>query len=110
MALVRQAARVYAKAEMASSVRSDSKRRHNETDYGAIAMQIFNVVSEQADRRSWLTLPQQAQIARSYVDAGQYNVGLDSRSTAEITIETGRTTLVWAIDTGNYTRFYSIII
>lgn len=109
-ALVRQAARVYAKSEMARSVESDSKRRNNQTDYASIAMQIFNVVTEQADRRSWLTLPEQAQIARSYVKAGSYSVKLDNRATNEIKVETGRTTLIWVIDTGNYTRFYSIII
>ncbi|ACA85258.1 COG3014 family protein [Shewanella woodyi] len=109
-ALVRQAARAYAKAEMARSVRSESKARNNETDFGSIAMQIFNVVTEQADRRSWLTLPKQAQIARTYVNQGQYSVQLDNSSPASVEVKSGRTTLVWVIDTGNYTRFYSIII
>ncbi|NRD72577.1 hypothetical protein HQQ94_04825 [Shewanella sp. VB17] len=109
-ALMRQAARVYAKSEMARNVRSDSKSRKNETDFGAIAMQIFNVVTEQADRRSWLTLPKQAQIARSYLDQGQYSLKLDTSIPSNIEIKSGRTTLVWIIDTGNYTRFYSIII
>ncbi|WP_143562278.1 COG3014 family protein [Shewanella sp. UCD-KL12] len=109
-ALVRQAARVYAKSEMARSVESDSKKRHNETDFAAIAMQIFNVVTEQADRRSWLTLPKQAQIARTYLKSGSYSVKLDNAPAKEIKVQSGRTTLVWAIDTGNYTRFYSIII
>lgn len=109
-ALVRQAARVYAKSEMASSIGSKSKKRSNQADIGLIAMQIFNVVSEQADRRSWLTLPRQAQIARQYLDAGQYNINMDSSQAASISIEAGRTTLVWAIETGHYTRFYSILI
>ncbi|QFU21497.1 hypothetical protein FM038_004610 [Shewanella eurypsychrophilus] len=109
-ALVRQAARVYAKSEMARSVESQSKKRHNETDIAAIAMQIFNVVTEQADRRSWLTLPKQAQIARTYLKDGSYSIKLDNSAPKEIEVKSGRTTLVWAIDTGNYTRFYSIII
>ncbi|QQX81233.1 hypothetical protein JK628_05005 [Shewanella sp. KX20019] len=109
-ALVRQAARIYAKSEMAQSVESDSKRRNNQTDYAAIAMQIFNVITEQADRRSWLTLPQQAQIARTYVKAGNYSVKLDNAAPNSIEVKSGRTTLIWVIDTGNYTRFYSIII
>lgn len=109
-ALARQAARAYAKAEMAQRVRSDTKSRKNQTDFGAIAMQIFNVVTEQADRRSWLTLPKQAQIARTYLDQGEYSIQLDGSSPAEIEVKSGRTTLVWVIDTGNYTRFYSIII
>lgn len=109
-ALVRQALRVAAKSEMARSVRSESKRRNDEIDYGAIAMQIFNVVSEQADRRSWLTLPQQAQIARQYVNAGNYTVNLGQNQTTNVSVEPNRTTLIWMIDTGNRTRFYSIIL
>lgn len=109
-ALIRQAARVYAKSEMARSVESNSKKRNNETDIGVIAMQIFNVVTEQADRRSWLTLPKQAQIARTYLNSGSYSVQLDNGTPAPVEVKSGKTTLVWAVDTGNYTRFYSIII
>ena len=109
-ALVRQALRVYAKAEMAQSVRSDSKRRNDQIDAGAIAMQIFNVITEQADRRSWLTLPQQAQIARQYVDQGQYDISLGNAQNTKIEVKADKTTLIWIIDTGNRTRFYSIIL
>ncbi|GGI77597.1 COG3014 family protein [Shewanella gelidii] len=109
-ALARQAARVYAKSEIASSITSNSKRGRNELDIGSIAIQLFNVVSEQADRRSWLTLPRQAQIARQYADSGEYTLNLDNTNSTQITVEPGRTTLIWAIDTGNYLRFYSILI
>jgi hypothetical protein len=73
-------------------------------------MQIFNVITEQADRRSWLTLPRQAQIARQFIDAGSYNVRLNSSQNVNIDVKPNRTTLIWAIETGNRTRFYSIII
>lgn len=106
-ALVRQAARVYAKSEMTRQV---DKGHGNAAEIGSIAMQIFNVVTEQADRRSWLTLPSQAQIARTFVKQGNYKLKLDNAAPSSIDIQAGRTTLVWAIDTGNYTRFYSIII
>ena len=109
-ALVRQALRVYAKAEMAQSVRSDSKRRNDQIDAGAIAMQIFNVVTEQADRRSWLTLPKQAQIARQHLDQGQYDISLGNAQNTKIEVKADKTTLIWIIDTGNRTRFYSIIL
>ncbi|MCG9737906.1 hypothetical protein L1D32_07050 [Shewanella insulae] len=109
-ALFRQAARIYAKAEMARSVRSESKRRKDEFDAGAIAMQIFNVVTEQADRRSWLTLPKQAQLGRRYLDAGQYQIRLGQSQTQAIDVQSDKTTLIWIIETGNFTRFYSIII
>ncbi|WP_299492452.1 hypothetical protein [uncultured Shewanella sp.] len=99
-ALARQVARVYAKYSLA----------RNANDWGSVVLQIFNLVSEQADRRSWLTLPQQAQIARKYLNPGQYDIQLDNSSTTKINIESNRTTLIWVIDTGNYTRFYSTII
>lgn len=108
--LVRQVARVYAKSEMAYQVEKSGKPGNNAADIGSIAMQIFNVVSEQADRRSWLTLPKQAQIGRRYLNPGEYTLQLDKSPPAKIDVAAGKTTLVWAIDTGNYTRIYSIII
>lgn len=108
--LVRQVARVYAKSEMAYQVEKSGKPGNNAADIGSIAMQIFNVVSEQADRRSWLTLPKQAQIGRRYLNPGEYTLQLDKAPPAKIDVAAGKTTLVWAIDTGNYTRIYSIII
>jgi hypothetical protein len=109
-ALVRQALRVYTKSEMARKVSSDSKRRQNELDAASIVMQIFNVVSEQADRRSWLTLPSQAQIARQYVPAGSYTVSVNTQDSAKIDVQAGKTTLIWVIETGVRSRFYSVIL
>jgi hypothetical protein len=109
-ALVRQALRVYTKSEMARKVSSDSKRRQNELDAASIVMQIFNVVSEQADRRSWLTLPRQAQIARQHVPAGSYTVSVNTQDSAKIDVQAGKTTLIWVIDTGARSRFYSVIL
>ncbi|NMH65411.1 COG3014 family protein [Shewanella salipaludis] len=106
-ALVRQVARVYAKSEMNRQV--DKHGNGTGGDIAGIAMQLFNIVTEQADRRSWLTLPRQAQLARRFLDAGNYDLSLDN-ARAQIAVQPGRSTLVWAIDTGNVTRFYTIII
>ncbi|NKF51316.1 hypothetical protein G3R49_12190 [Shewanella sp. WXL01] len=108
--LLRQAARVAAKAEMNARANPDGKRYNQTSDAGAIAMQIFNVISEQADRRSWLTLPQQAQIARQFVDAGEYQVQVANAPATVVKVQPSRATLIWVIETGNHTRFYSIII
>lgn len=102
--LARQVARVYAKSEMARQ----AEGRDGQT-VGSVLMQIFNVVTEQADRRSWLTLPAEAQIAHSYVNAGNYQINL-LHGTTEIQVQRGKTTLVWVIDTGNVTRFYTRLI
>ena len=95
---------------MAYQVEKSGKPGNNAADIGSIAMQIFNVVTEQADRRSWLTLPKQAQIGRRYLNPGEYTLQLDKAPPTKIDVAAGKTTLVWAIDTGNYTRIYSIII
>jgi len=108
-ALFRQAARVYAKYQMNRSVQS-SRGPNNPIDAGALVMQLFNVITEQADRRSWLTLPRQAQIARQFMAAGSYNVRLNNSQNVKIDVKSQRVTLIWAIETGNRTRFYSIII
>lgn len=109
-ALVRQALRVYTKSEMARNVRSESKSNQNVLDPVAIAMQIFNVVTEQADRRSWLTLPRQAFIGKQAVPAGSYTVSLHSLDATKIDVQAGKTTLIWVIDTGARSRFYSVIL
>ena len=109
-ALARQAARIAIKAELARKSTSRSKSRNNQLDLGSIAAQIFNVVTEQADRRSWLTLPNQAQIARVNLNSGDYPLSIDNSKPHSIKVEAGRKTFVWVIKTGNISRFYSIII
>ncbi|WP_133408038.1 COG3014 family protein [Parashewanella tropica] len=108
--LARQVARVYAKAELARKLTGKHHRKNDPFDLGSLAVQIFNVVSEQADRRSWLTLPNQAQIGRKYVNAGTYPISIENSQTQNITIQAGRKTLVWIVNTGNYVRFYTILI
>ncbi|MGX9460035.1 COG3014 family protein [Shewanella sp. A14] len=109
-ALFRQAARVYAKYRLNQSAQSNSRSANNQIDAGAMVMQIFNIISEQADRRSWLTLPRQAQIAKQFATAGDYVISLNDSQNVKVEVKPNRTTLIWAIETGNYTRFYSIII
>lgn len=41
---------------------------------GGLAVGLVGAATEQADRRSWLSLPCHAQIARSTVSAGQYSL------------------------------------
>ncbi|GLS83345.1 COG3014 family protein [Paraferrimonas haliotis] len=99
--LVRQAARVYAKAET-----NQWAQRKNDS-WGGVAMEIFNIISERADLRSWLTLPSQAQIAQGYVEAGSYPLQINAKLAETIEIKSGQTTLVWAIQTGSHLRVFS---
>ncbi|MHB8120553.1 MAG: COG3014 family protein [Desulfuromonadaceae bacterium] len=45
-------------------------------DFGLLATNIWNILSENADLRSWLTLPSNAQILRTTLPAGHYQLAL----------------------------------
>ncbi|MBW3165751.1 COG3014 family protein [Ferrimonas balearica] len=78
-------------------------------DLGAITMEVFNALTEQADKRSWLTLPRQAQAWAGFLDAGEYPVSVGSERTT-LTLSPGRTTVLWVARQGGLTRIQSILI
>ncbi len=71
-------------------------------EHAELAMEILNLVTEQADRRSWLTLPENAQIFRHILPAGKQRLNITDGTgthTVEVTIRPGRITLLHIIDT-----------
>jgi len=54
-------------------------------------MNLNNVYSEQADLRSWQTLPAQIRIARISLDSGEYELFLNGKSIGSVLIEPGAT-------------------
>ncbi|QIZ77850.1 COG3014 family protein [Ferrimonas lipolytica] len=78
-------------------------------DIGSIAMQIFNAVTEQADRRSWLSLPQQGLAWQGAYAAGEHQLNVGSQS-ATIKVMAGRTTVVWVANSGARTQIHSQLI
>ena len=63
----------------------------------------YNIISEQADLRSWLTLPNSAQAMHSHLSAGQHSLQLSTGKqsiTASIEVIAGHTTLIRVIKTG----------
>lgn len=48
---------------------------------GQLAANIYNIISESADRRSWLTLPHTVQAMRFNVDAGEHILNLTTTTT-----------------------------
>lgn len=78
-------------------------------DLGAITMEVFNALTEQADKRSWLTLPRQAQAWAGFIDAGEYKVSVGTEQTT-LTLTPGRTTVLWVARQGGLTRIQSILI
>jgi hypothetical protein len=71
----------------------------------AIAAGVATWVTENADRRSWLTLPSSVQIARLDLDAGAYSLqcslgGMGSQVTVDTEIENRKMTLVFITRAG----------
>jgi len=76
-----------------------------------LVMAIFNVVSENADQRSWLTLPNDAQIFRGSLGKGDHTLLLNNgmaTGSIKVTLTPGKKTIVRVISTGNSVHAESI--
>lgn len=95
--LLRQILRVIAKRQM-------SERTEKALGpWGRFAADVYNIVSENADRRSWLTLPNDAQIMRTSLVAGEHRLELNNglaREVVPIKVEAGRKTVLRVVATG----------
>lgn len=93
--LVRQVLRARAKYEM-------QKKAAQQGGLGAqFITNIYNMVSEQADLRSWLTLPANAQGARLSLPAGIQSLEVAGQSgslSIPLTVRAGSTTLVRVVE------------
>ncbi len=81
--------------------------------YGKLAMDVFNVITEQADRRSWLTLPQDAQILRSSLPEGQYQLQLQNGTAVgmvDVKVVPGKKTVIRVVATGTTFHTASIVL
>jgi len=69
------------------------------------AVAVYNVLTEVADTRSWRSLPQNAQVLRSYVSAGSklnlVHAASGARGTADIPAESGKKVIVRATRIGS---------
>ena len=72
-------------------------------------LQLTNLITEQADLRSWLILPSIAMLGRSYVDAGTYTIRIKQQP-HKIKITTNKTTLVWAVQMGTKVQYHTITL
>lgn len=71
---------------------------------GSLLSTIYNVVSEQADLRNWLTLPNNAQLFRTTLAAGKQDIELVMSGvsrTENIQIESGKITILRVINANN---------
>lgn len=96
--LVRQVLRARAKYELQKQAADQGGL------VGQFAANIYNVVSEQADLRSWLTLPAHGQGTRLVLPAGPQTIELvtgTGSTPVNIEVRAGRTTIIRAVE-ANY--------
>lgn len=83
---------------------------NNQSPLAGLALNIFNVVTSDADLRSWVTLPNNAQISNQYMSSGNYMYQLSSSygisGNIPVNIVAGHTTILWVMQVGGqfYTR------
>lgn len=96
--IVRQAIRVSVKA------RIQREAREQVGALGGLVASIYSLVSERADLRSFLTLPQNAQISRFNLEEGSHTIQLSNAILSKsipININKGRISLIRVINTNN---------
>lgn len=79
------------------------KQANDANPFAGLATNIYNLVSEQADLRSWLTLPLYVQAARAIVPAGEKQImlsGAGVNQAVNVSVSPGGTTVVRVITTG----------
>jgi hypothetical protein len=78
--IVRQAVRVIIKGVVLHQVSKEAGV------WGELAMSLYNTISEQADLRSWLLLPQNIQALRLYPPSGKHTVRIDIIGDSGVTL------------------------
>jgi len=73
---------------------------------GALAASAYNVLSEQADTRCWISLPESAQVLRVFLPAGKHTLALGQNetgasATASVDVQAGQKNILRVIRVGN---------
>src|SRR5690554_85654 len=79
------------------------KQANEANPFAGLATNLYNLVSEQADLRSWLSLPLYVQAARAIVPAGEKQImlsGTGVNQAVDVSVSPGGTTVVRVITTG----------
>jgi len=105
--LVRQALRAFAKYELQNQAGSKAGV------FGQLAANVYNVISESADRRSWLTLPNTAQVMRFNLSEGKKEINFStpaSQTKLSLDVKAKRTTFVRVVNANNrlVTQVYTL--
>ena len=77
-------------------------------DVGNIIANIYNLASEQADTRSWLTLPNQISMARSSLNAGSHTLLIGNHAPINFTVSKQGLTLIYLTSINNYFNYHVV--
>ncbi|MBB1370148.1 MULTISPECIES: COG3014 family protein [unclassified Pseudoalteromonas] len=77
-------------------------------DVGNIIANIYNLASEQADTRSWLTLPNQISVARSSLNSGAHSLTIGTQAPINFTVSKQRLTLIYLTSINNYFNYHVV--
>ena len=91
--VIRQALRVVAKDQL-------RREAAGKDDVGNLLFNVWNTLTEQADTRSWQTLPAQVYSSTLMVDAGKQRLDIGGE-TYQFNVSEGNTVLVWLSRQGN---------
>ncbi len=91
--IIRQALRLYAKEALQHAA-------SEEQAVGGALLEIWSVLTERADTRSWQTLPARVNTAGKTLSAGEHQLTVGD-TVYPITIRNGETTLVWVSRQGS---------
>ncbi|CAH0533798.1 hypothetical protein VST7929_01673 [Vibrio stylophorae] len=97
--VLRQALRIYAKDQL-RRVASDEGE-----EVGNLLANIFNVLTDQADTRSWQTLPDQIGMSVVALDPGMHTLAWQGYSIS-VEIKPGQRTLVWLSRQGQSLQYW----
>ncbi|NNG44921.1 adenine DNA methylase [Pseudoalteromonas sp. NEC-BIFX-2020_002] len=77
-------------------------------DVGNILANLYNLASEQADTRSWLTLPNQISVARTQLNAGDHSLQLSGHKNINFTVSKQGLTLIYLTSINNYFNYHVV--
>ncbi|WP_440993384.1 COG3014 family protein [Cysteiniphilum litorale] len=77
--------------------------------WGLLAGSIYSFMTAQADERSWLLLPNNIQLFEQQYTPGKYTLDIALKETP-IDIKSNKTTLLWIVNMGDFTKVYHFII
>ena len=91
--IIRQALRVWAKDQL-------RRQAAKEDDVGNLIFNVWNVLTEQPDTRSWLTLPGEVRSSSVVVNAGEQSLSVGDKR-IDFNVNAGDTVLVWVSRQGD---------